>query len=272
MTTWKQCSDYHIRVFDAIQAYTLSNFKNIKDDTVEKNISIHLLEKFHINLLNCIELLPRVEKAPLNFLSIGLIIRGMLSDVIQHRYLTMIHDKIGNVDFENEIKVLDLDFIKNYKSMVENEKKMAKADADKVEEIEKVFKTNFAEYYKGNDLKTMKDFQAENFKETLKKYAEENEIKFPDRLYTEAAKMQLVKDQHTEKIDLLYSYLSVLQHFSGRAYNFYKNEDYLTFNPHLTLMNLFFVTLSVIQIVKVLDGDAKYLGMFFGLAKEIAEL
>jgi hypothetical protein len=272
MKTWQQCSEYYIKVFDAMQEYTNSNFKNIKDDTVEKNISIHLLEKFHINLLNCIELLPKVEQTPLNFLSFGLILRGMLSDVIQHRYLTMIHDKIGTEDFENEIKVLDLDFIRNYKSMVENEKKMAGADADKVKEIEETFQKNFAEFLNGTELKKSKDIQAKTFKDRLKKYAEANKIDFPDRHYTEAAKMQLVKDQHTEKIELLYSYLSVLQHFSGRAYNFYKNKDYLNFNPELTLMNLFFVTISVIQIVKVLDSDQNYLGRFFGLAEEISNL
>lgn len=160
MTTWSQCTDYHHKVFDAIQAYTTTNFKNIKDDTVAKNISIHLLEKIHINLLNCIDLLPKVQKHPLNFLSLGLIIRGMLSDVIQHRYLTMVHDRIGNTDFENEIKVLDLDFVRNYEGMVENEKKMEKADEVKEKEIEATFQRNFSEFYSGTEMKRVKTFKA----------------------------------------------------------------------------------------------------------------
>jgi len=264
--------DFYNKVLGAINSYTNSNFKNIKDDTIEKNISIHVLEKFHINLHNCLDLMPKLEKAPLNFLSLGLIVRGMLSDVIQHRYLTMIHDKISNSDFENEIKVLDLDFVRTYKNMVENEKKMAGANEEKTKEIEATFQKNFAEFYNGADIKKPKDLRAVDFRDRLKKFADDNGIELTDRFNTEASKIKLVKDQHTEKIDLLYSYLSVLQHFSGRAYNFYKIPEYQAFNAHLVLMNLFFVTLSVIQIVKVLDADENYLGIFVGLAKEIGEL
>jgi hypothetical protein len=66
--------------------------------------------------------------------------------VMRFTPLSMIHDKIGNNDFENEIKILDLDFVKNYKGMEENEKKMAKADEEKTKEIEAAFQKNFAEF------------------------------------------------------------------------------------------------------------------------------
>jgi hypothetical protein len=184
----------------------------------------------------------------------------------------MIYNSLGKNDFENEVKVLELDFVRTYKDMTDNERKMANGDAAKEKEIEETFRKNFAEFFNDGGLKKSKDIQASDFQERLKKYSIENGIEFPSRLNTEAAKMQLVHDQHTEKIDLLYSYLSVLQHFSGRAYNFYKTKEYMDFNPHLTMMNLFFVTLSIIQVIKVLNADEVVLGRLVSLAKEMIEL
>src|SRR5690606_31997140 len=104
MTTWNQCSAYYTKVFDSLQAYTSNNLKQVKDDSIRKNISVHILEKIHINLINCLDILPKVEKHPLNFLSLGLILRGMLSDLINYRYLDFVFSTFGNDDFENEVK------------------------------------------------------------------------------------------------------------------------------------------------------------------------
>ena len=272
MTTWNQCITYYEKLFDTIQLYAKTNLKEAKTDTVLKTIGLHFLEKLHINLINCIDALRKVERHPLNFLSLGLLLRGMLSDIINYRYLRQVYSVIGPSDFETEVQVLELDFVRAYKRMVDNEKQMAKGDKEMEKLIEGTFQKNFSEFYKGGELKGEADFRSREFWNKIHEYLKNIDVDETLRISTEAVKMKFIRDQHAERIQILYTYLSQLQHFSGRAYNFYKSKEFSDFNPHFTLMLLFFADLVLISIVGDLSNDEKTLTDLGQLAKEMAEI
>jgi|GEM_PF-4445322 len=262
MTTWIECINVYSKIFATLDKYTNERFPVIKDDTALKNISVHILEKFHINLNNSLHIMLEIQQRPLDFLSLGLIFRGMLSDIINYRYLHFIYEHFGQQDFENEVLILELDFAGNYKSIVDSEKVIGGADETKMREIDAKFFSNFAKFYSNGTKKKAEDFRVHDFRMRVNDYAAKNNINLPNRLETEWAKILLVNDQYTEHVKIAYNYLAVFQHFSGSAYNFYKNEDYLAYNPNLAAIQSLIVIDTIVKIIKVMSPGDAYIPTF----------
>ncbi|MCD9015202.1 hypothetical protein [Parachryseolinea silvisoli] len=136
--------------------------------------------------------------------------------------------------------------------------------------LSKAVQANFADFYKGTELKREADFRRASTSSAVREYLEKNGIDPTLNYNTEAGKMHFVKDQHTERIQISYKYLSQFQHFSGRAYNFYKNPDYVPFNPVLSLMLLFLSTIVIHDISAHLTPGVPQLELLVKLAAELA--
>ncbi|MCD9015201.1 hypothetical protein [Parachryseolinea silvisoli] len=136
MTTWKKCIDGYHTALSILIEYEKDGLKSAKPETSLQNMGLHILEKFRINIENCIFFYPQTEKSELNFLSLGLILRGMVSDIINYRYLVKINEIAGPDAVQDETNILDLSFIKEYKAMVRSEIEMAKGDDEVNKRIE----------------------------------------------------------------------------------------------------------------------------------------
>jgi hypothetical protein len=271
MTTWKQNIEFYTTTFDVLQAYGNIELKKLKSDSVLQNLSLHVLEKFHINLINVIAILPKVDTKPINFLSLGLILRGMVSDIINYRYLKQIYAIAGKSGFEIEANVLELDFILAYRKIFESEKLLAGGDKEKEKLMEETFRKNFAEFYDGNTLKSQKSYRTEAFWKTVHEYLAKRNLENTN-INTEAGKLKIIDDKHIEQIKIVYTYLSQLQHFSGRAFNFYKVKEYSDFNPHFTLLILFIIITIIIDIVRDLVPDGPTIEHFTLIASKVASI
>jgi len=272
MTTWQQNIKYYEQTFDVIHKYLSTNSRDVALDSVLKQVSVQMVEKLHINMIVCIDLLPMVEDKPMKFLPYGLVLRGMVSDLINYRYLRQVLDVAGKDVFENEVKILDHDFVSAYKAIVESEKKLSGADEDMKKLMDNKLKETFPDFYKGDVFINKNILRTEEMMKPLRDFIE---AKFEDKnlnLGSEAGKLKFIIDNNIEQLKIVYRYLSQLQHFSSHSYPFYKLKEYQIFNPHFSLLVLFLIISTLIQIINDLSADKNTIEILDGFAAEILTL
>lgn len=272
MVTWQQNQKYYESTFDVLHSYLNSKMKGVAMDTMLKRLSTQMVEKIHINLITCIDMIPMVEKNPMKFLSYGLVLRGMVSDLINYHYLRQVYEIAGKDILENEVKVLDLDFVEAYKSFLESEKKMAGADAATAKAMEDKFKETFKDFYNADQLIKKNDLRTDEMMKPLKDFVAAQKLDNNINFGTEAGKLKFILDNNIEQLKITYKYLSQLQHFSTTAYLFYKMKEYQEFNPYFSLLIIFITIKALVPISKDLAPDDEVVERFVGLAAEIAKL
>src|SRR5688572_25309907 len=90
MTTWTSCLDNYNSVFAIYDEYLITQLRNPNFATYNDRVKGSFLERFHINFLVIRDLIPVVQQHEMKFLSLGLVLRGTLSDVINYRYLNKV--------------------------------------------------------------------------------------------------------------------------------------------------------------------------------------
>jgi hypothetical protein len=273
MVKWEHNIEYFKRTFDVLHTYLGSKVTGSTPlDSLLKQFSVQMIEKIHINLITCIDFLPMVEDRPIKFLSFGLVLRGMVSDLINYCYLRQVLTVAGKDVFENELKILDLDFVKAYRTFVDSEKKLGGADAEMQELMDNKFKESFKDFYNGVVLMKEKEFRTEEMMKPLRDFMDSKGIDKTANLSTEAGKLTFIVSKNIDQLRIVYKYLSQLQHFSSRAFMFYKEKAYQDFNPYFSLLVLFVVINAAVPIVRDLSPDEQAMENLVGLATEIAKL
>lgn len=272
MITWEQNIKYYTQTFDVMHEYLNTKTKDVALDTVLKNVSVQMAEKLHINMIMCLDLLPMVADKPMKFLPYGLVLRGIVSDLINYRYLRQVLDVAGKDVFENEVKILDLDFVSAYKAVVESEKKLGGADDEMKKTMDAKLKETFTGFYDGNSLIKEKDLRTDAMMKPLRDFIDSKLEDKNINLGSEAGKLKFIVDNNIEQLKIAYKYLSQLQHFSSRSYTFYKLKEYQDFNPHFSLLVLFVIITALVPIFKDLAPDEKTIEILVGYATEISKL
>jgi hypothetical protein len=272
MLKWDDSIKYYAKTHDVTQSY-FSTLKTAVSDSWLKIISFHFYEKMEVNVLNSFRLMHSVRKNEMNFVSLSLVLRGMITDVIIYRYLKQIHKIAGDEGFKIEVNALELSFVKAYKRMTENEKLMAKATAEDAAIIDSKLQNTFKEFYnEGKVLMKASDFRTEEHLAKLENYRKEKNISPNVKIDQEIGKLQFIDDRHKNHINIVYTYLSQIHHFSSRSYNFYKNKEYSNGNPRWAVLTLFVSVLCLIDFIKDIKEDEKVVKELTQIAKEISEM
>lgn len=273
MNTWKQSLKYYNGTLDLLESYTKSkSFMEAGRKSFLKNISVHFLEKFYINLSNSFELLKRVDQNPVNFLSLSLILRGIITDVIVYRYLKQIYEIAGIEGFQIEVSVLDADFVRGYKRIFESEKQLVNNNPELLQAMENKFHETFKDFYENGKIKKGGSFRTEDFLKKIEKYKIDNNVPSDANLDTEAGKLKFINDRNKNHIQIVYTYFSQMHHFSGRSFNFYKIKEYAEGNPKFSLLVLFVCLIAFTDISNDVARDEKFIVNLALIANEIAGL
>lgn len=272
MVTWNDNLKFYTKTFDVLHDYLNAKVTGATPvDTVLKSLSVQMVEKLHINLIVCIDLIPMVAEHSEKFLPYGLVLRGMVSDIINYRYLLQVNEVAGQDVFENEVRVLDLSFVKAYQSFIESEKKLGGADAEMGKIINEKFKEGFKEFFNGDDLIKEKELRTDEMMKPIRDYIKEAGLVNPN-ISQESGKLEFIKDKNIEQLKITYKYLSQLQHFSSQAHHFYKTENYQNFNPHFSLLVIFVTIKALVPIIKNVAEDIDAIKELVGIAVEISKL
>lgn len=258
MTTWANCIADYAAMFEAYSLYLNKHLGTPTLNTFNDKIKFSFLDRFYINFLNIQDMLVLVAEHEGKFLSLGLILRGVLSDVINYRYLNKVHDEHGPERFSEEVRILDRDFVNAYADMTGNEVKRAnkgKSEDTIKEELSKNKATvlghfkDFRNDQTGN-IKGHDEIRNPEFAKYSLEYLKEiHKTNNPPSLSTESGKMKFVHDDDAEVIAILYKYMSQLQHYSNIATNIYKMDGFVQFNPHLTLLVLYYSITTIKTII-----------------------
>ncbi|HTF18145.1 MAG TPA: hypothetical protein VK658_08745 [Chryseolinea sp.] len=248
MTTWNQCQHHYDSIFETFQDYLETQIANVNANTIALGVQLAILQKFQINMICARDFIPYVSEDQKKFLSLGLVLRGIISDVINYRYLNKVRTSVGLDEFEIESKVLDRDFVEAYGKMIGQEAILASADQETKTAIAASFQNQFGALHVDNKLMTGTQIRnSETFKANMSAYLQT--INKPDLHYArEAGKLQFVVDDDSSIIEILYKYLSQLQHFSLIGRKMYTMDGFLDFNPHITLLTLFLMAKVIRQI------------------------
>lgn len=261
MTTWTQCLDNYNSVLATYANYLRTQLGNPNFTDYNDRVKGSFLERFHINFDVIRDLIPLVQGHEMKFLSLGLVLRGTLSDVINYRYLNKVLIKTNNDRFGEEVKILDRDFVKAYGEMTSYEVKLANKDsepdalntalaANKQHQVD-----SFRSFFNDNgSMKNDGEIRDANFAKLTSRYIDfihKEKNRNARAVSTETGKMKFVNDGDSEIIGILYKYLSQFQHYSNIGTQFYKMEDFRKLNPHFTLLVLY----HAITVIKSIISD-----------------
>lgn len=208
------------------------------------------LRKFQINIYGIRDFIEHVYMDNDRFLSLGLMLRGALSDAINMRYLNSVREKLGSKEMCIETAVLDRDFIEAYERIIDNEIHYAKANAEQKKEIKDKFHKRYKSLYNGSTIKTKQEVRSESeLPEKMKAYLKDALKDETLNYSTEAGKIKFVQDDDLALIEILYKYLSQLQHFSFLSRKVYSDVDFNARNPHMALLVLYYMVKEILKIM-----------------------
>lgn len=236
MINWETTIKHTEQMFDAMHEYGKTVLVGQEYNTKVRQASVSIMEKFHINIINALDLMRKCDENKMHFLSLGLILRGMISDIINYRYLKTIQTDVGGEFFDTELQVLDLDFAKAYQKFLLVENEGAGITAEDIVKDNQIFRERFSDLIEGENLKTISQIRTNEFKESVKLYCELVGIPATTNITSEAGKMDFVVDSNQKQIQITYKLLSQLQHFSSRANIFYKHKAFTDGNALVTII------------------------------------
>jgi hypothetical protein len=259
MTTWTQCLSLYNEAFDIYDNYLTTQLGNPPLVNYNERVKFSFLERFHINFIVIQDLIPMVEEHAMKFLSLGLVLRGTLSDVINYRYLNKVLIKTNEARLSEEIQILDRNLVEAYGEMTRYEVILANRNVEPnvlkaaLAYNNEILRRSFPDFFNENgDLKKDTEIRDPDFAKLTSRY-----IKFIHKkkhsIGTETGKMKFVNDTDSEIIGILYKYMSQLQHYSFIGTNFYKMDGFVQFNPHLTLLVLY----HSVKVIKAIIADVK---------------
>jgi hypothetical protein len=162
-----------------------------------------------------------MRKHPEFFLTLAVIYRTMLSDIIMYKYLRTIRIIAGQKGFVIEMNALECKYTAEMKKMHTISKKK---NPEKVDELEAIFREKFGQYLNvDGKVKKASQFYTKEFNAMIKKYRDENNITVA-HTEKDSGKLDFLASKHKEDWKNLMSYFSMYHHFTGRVHVFYEGD------------------------------------------------
>lgn len=252
--------------FDLIMSHLVNNNK-IETDSEIRTVCRAFLIKFQNNMKGCEFFIADLGRKEMeqekkeSTLSVGLIMRGVVSDLINYLFLKGIYELGGADALKIEMHRLEAEFVKAYKSMLEMEHTLMNADdAIRKAGMDKL-RERMPDYFEGEELKTGDSFVTEDHKKMLAKYwdtiAEKNEKgekELLPRVSQEAGKLKFLgKHDNIVQLNLVYKYLSQYQHFSINGEKLFSHESLMP--------SEYFVELLIVLVCDAMISICDYLGL-----------
>jgi hypothetical protein len=272
---WDQNRTLYHKTAIAIHKYIASEKRPLSSVDVNRPLEVFnvvMMQKIATNVATTYTLINKSHQAELGFLSLGLILRGIVSDIINYKYLKQIHHLLGEHAFNKEIDILELEFAHAYRKIEESERKLGAVNSETLNKFESNFKRLFGKFIKNGKLIEKKKVRSEIFWPTLREYLKSNGVDPNINIDSESGKLKFIRDTNIEQLKIVYTYLSQFQHFSITSFNFYTQRDFNKANPFFTLMILFLAVVTSIEIIHDLSQDDNSIKELTGIAQEISSL
>lgn len=246
MITWEQNHVFLSKGLKLIHRHR-KHWLNWKAKDKTENVNFSILEKIRVNLIGCSALLGMVNRQPIFFVPMALVMRTIVSDIIIYRYFKTVR-KIGGLKaYEIEMNVLNCQYASGIRDIYEVLKKINPSEAD---EIDKAFQANFLEYIlPTGKIKDHRHFRTDpGFNDAVKKFKEQNNIKPDLRTEKEGGKLRFTIEKGKEDIEFLYGYFAQYHHFTERASNFYKDPEFRKMNREYSAVLIHLALLTCLEI------------------------
>lgn len=241
-------------------------------DTTLKKLGIRMIEKINNNVFVCVDLIPKVIEAHQIYLPYGLVLRGIVSDIINYLYLHQVYANVGNDAFEGELKILDLEFVKAYQKFFNSNNKMYPKDPYQEKKIEQELMDKFKGFFEDGKLVNSKKFRVNKMVDVIEKLRHDKVLIGGARIETEAGKLHYINNPNIEGLKIVYTYLSQLQHFSTYSYLHYSEKRSGFLNPHISLLVVHLVNSVLTLIVTDIYFDKVAVESFTQIQIKIADL
>lgn len=247
MVTWNQNTVFFDHTIISTQQYGQTSLEGFQPASDIQIVGIQMLEKLTVNMINGWRILEHVNEQPLNFISLSLILRSMLTDVIVHNYLKWIQGFAGNAAVTAETNALDSVFVKAYFAIAKAEDDLANNILGQAG-VATLFNTQFPTFMNGNEVRSTTSFRPQDLLESLQAYRIEHGIK--DRVDTEMGKIEYAKGDNQKQITVAYKYLNQFHHYSPKAMHFYRIPDFESRNRFITALTL---SATIDTICRIID-------------------
>lgn len=268
MVTWLQNDGFYSRAIDLTAQYGQSHLENFQPTRTIQIVGIQMLEKFHVNLINALRLLPEVHNEHLNFLSLALILRALITDVIIYNYLKRMESIGGNDSVDIESNALDAFFVKAYLEIARAESVLAdnqKSDA----EIVTMFTTQFPNFMSANEARSRDSFRSQAHKDILSTYRQTNQIANLVKIDTEMGKIDFTKGDNHKQIAIAYKYLNQFHHYSTLSRSLFTVAEFEERNRYFTALTLGMTVNVTVQIVADLMPNTETTNSLLVLGQDI---
>lgn len=279
MKSWKRNLEY-LREFNDI---TLALFRasNLNTATEIRIVCRAFLLRFQNNLMGCDPFVENLSIAKGSMLSLGLIMRGIVSDLINYRFLQGVYQIGGEGALSIELHRLEAVFTKAYREMLEMEHDLMKSSEAIREAGFKKLEERLPDYFENGKLKSVSSFSTDGHSKLLKNYfqtiaevKEDGEKEQMPNLSTEAGKLKFLgKHSNIVQLNLVYKYLSQFQHFSINSEKLFSHEGKM---PHEYFMELLIVLVceAIIEIIEDTDicQNTGFTKLYRSLAERIVEV
>lgn len=205
-------------IAESINCVGRSNHRKTIDEIGLKGfVFLDILQRIAPNLHGMDSLFREFIRYPEIRFSLNLVFRGILSDVLTGLYLTHFID--DPVSFENEVKVMDLDFAKFAKFIIDDE-------ATLTGQIPLEGAKEHSEKYRAAYIKENEELFKDVDKWELKSHAELRATSKPELFIdpdhfkgsiSDATKYKRIKHTHLGVTYLLFRYFSQYQHYSYKG-------------------------------------------------------
>ncbi len=250
----------------------LELFRDFKKKKIGENnvFLLNIIERFYFNSLSLIPLLELFIKEPRYKLSIALILRTCLSDLLTAIYLITFKrtSKEDSKGFSNEVKALSLEYVKAVEFILKQEHHFVKIH-DQEEQLKNHYTTNH-EYYKLEN----QEYKPINIKEIRSEGSQEyfsvNDI---GQRLTEKAKYERILNGPLKdygNVYLLYRFYSQYEHISPKS-RLLLNFDSL-YEFFRMIESVAYILDGTIAICQVISAEPSFQRKFEALGKQLNKI
>jgi len=167
---------------------------------------------------------------PIMVLSLGLILRTVVTDIIIYKYFRQIKKIAGLKGFAMEMNVLEIEYVKSirkiFNSLNMNNPKTAS-------QLDTFYQNNFVDFLNNGKVKSPKEFRNSNkaIINKIENYRNKNGISRDVQTEKESGKLAFITDVNKNDMAIVYTYFALFHHYTSRSHIFYKDKDFRAKNP-----------------------------------------
>jgi len=242
---WNTITELYIDVSDCILDYCQGVIGNEKATNELQQVCYTIVDRLIVNLKNIQFLLSRLEEDKhFFFLSIALLQRAILSDIIIFWYMKHISETENNSKLKLEIFSVNRGFVEAYKQMIEEEMNIRDnkdAYLENMERIKKLFPLHFTD-----------DGSLVGRKSS-----------------TETDKIKVMSYNNKGSLKILFKYFAQFQHFSTKMQMLYRDKSFVALNQMYSYLLLQLIVDMLKEIVVLINPKKSYLEQLIAIDKKI---